>query len=203
MADTWSGPVFWLEDSTVAAFVEGRLDEAGERRLAEDVASLLAARHPLPNHVVAALSHVERHLGGGTAVVQWLATFPGRPRFVARVTVVADLLDQLSGDEAALAAIRDYRGRMPHPPGVDGHLTGHDPETTLGSLSWELQTLAHEGREEEAADLAFAVLDWLAEALAPVAGQVPALHDVMGTLPGVRDRLRTAMERAPAQRAAE
>lgn len=182
-----SGRVFWLDDREVREFVAGRLDAAGEERLAGQVAALIFARKPLPNHVVANLSHIERHLGGGRGLLAWLSNFPGRPRFAARIAVVGDVLDRVSEDPEALGALRSYRERTPHPPGLDGYLIHATDETTLASLSSLIEHLVENGKITEAGQLAAATIAMLDEALRPAAERSAQIAAVLDTLAWARE----------------
>jgi hypothetical protein len=68
-----------LDRELVNALVSGRLDEAGEAVLAEQVARVIPHHWTLPNPLAADLSRIEHHFGGEPAVFEWPERHPGRP----------------------------------------------------------------------------------------------------------------------------
>jgi hypothetical protein len=74
-----------FDPDLVDAFVEGRLDPAGEATLADQVAQAVPCHWAAPNPIVAALDRLRRHLAGDAGLFRWLDRHPGRPRVVARI----------------------------------------------------------------------------------------------------------------------
>lgn len=186
-------PPFWLDDELVNAFVEKRIDTAGEERLARLVAPLVPAHRSLPNHTVGALGRVTHTLGGGSGVLSWLDGFSGEPRVVARLVRLGDVLEALSDDPAVLEAMTYVREQTLYPPGLAGHIVEATDETVLSSLAHDIEHLAAEGRLDEAVDVGLGAVGLL-ERVLPLAAQRDAeLRPVAATLPSMRRGLETAL----------
>ena len=158
-------PGFSLDPKLVKDFVAGRLDEHGQAELADQVSHLLAFHAELPNALVAKLGSVVRHLGGEPELVAWLERFPGRPRTVARLFALIELLDAVSGDPAVVAALAEVRAGTPYPPGMAGYLSPDTNDETLSGLAWQIESLVADDRLPEAVGLALDAAALLAQVL--------------------------------------
>ncbi len=186
-------PPFWLDDELVDAFVNRRIDAAGEERLAHLVAPLVPAHRGLPNHTVGALGRLTHHLGGSSGVLAWLDGFSGEPRVVARLVRLGDVLETLSDDPAVLTAMARVRETMLYPPGLTGHIVEATDETVLASLAHDLEHLAAEGRLREAVDVGIAAVGLLEEILPLAVQRDRGLSSVAETLPSMRADLVGAL----------
>lgn len=186
-------PPFWLDDELVDAFVQQRLDTAGEERLARLVAPLVPAHRSLPNHTVGTLGRVTHYLGGGSGVLTWLDRFPGEPRVVARLVRLGDVLETLSDDPAVLEAMTYVREQTLYPPGLAGHLVAATDDTVLASLAHDIEHLAAEGRLDEAVDVGLGAVGLLEQVLPLAARRDAELGSVAQTLPSMRRGLERAL----------
>src|SRR4051794_13539263 len=123
---------FRFDAELVRAFVQDRLDDAGQAPPADEVARLLPFHLQLPHAVIADLMAVTGHLGGDEALLRWLDGYPGRPRVTARLFRVIDLLDRWSAAPGVVVALEQRRARDPYPHALAGDLT---PDTTSGTLA--------------------------------------------------------------------
>jgi hypothetical protein len=185
-------PGFSLDPALVKNFVAGRLDEQGQARLADQVSHLIAFHTELPNALVAKLSGIVRHLGGDTELVAWLEHFPGRPRIVARLFALIELLDRFSAEPAVVAALSDLRAGTPYPPGMTGYLPPDTSDETLSGLAWHIEALVADDRLPQAVRLA---LD-AAALLAQVLRRAGELDPEVPELSGLVDRAREAIAQA-------
>lgn len=131
---------FALHHATIDAFVEGKLDPAGEADLADRVARILPFHALLPNPMVVKLKRVLDHLGGEQALLAWLDRYPGRPRVVARLFAFIAMLDQYGAEPAVVSALREFRTHTRYPPGLEKYLVPQTDDETLASLSWEVES---------------------------------------------------------------
>jgi hypothetical protein len=183
---------FRLDRGLVDSFVTGRLDDAGEAMLAEQVARVIPFHTVLPNAVVASLSRIAHHLGGERAIFDWLDRHDGRPRLVARSYVFVRLLDDLTEQPAVLTALAELRARTPYPPGLAGYLVPDTDKGTLSSLAQSIESLLGEDRLDEAVRLADATAAMLQQ-IAPHFSELdPSLRDQATVLERVRHDLLAA-----------
>jgi hypothetical protein len=187
-------PGFSLDPVLVKNFVAGRLDEQCQAGLADQVSHLIAFHTELPNALVAKLARIVRHLGGDTELVAWLARFPGRPRIVARLFTLIELLDRFSAEPAVVAALAELRAGTPYPPGMAGYLSPDTNDETLSGLAWHIEALVADDRMPEAVRLA---LD-AAALLAQVLRRAGELNPQMPEHSDLVDRAREAIAEAAA-----
>jgi len=187
-------PVYDLEPALIDAFVVGELNDAGQQRLAEQVARLLPLHWTLPHELQGQLKRITDHLGSRRELLAWLDRHPGEPRLVARLYAVTGLLDRYSDNPAVVTELAEFRDRTPYPPGLEDHLTPSTDIGTLASLSGKLESLMGEGRTEEATRIALATLDMLREIAPRVTGRDSTLHDFGDELAEVHRELLEATE---------
>jgi hypothetical protein len=188
-------PGFSLDPALVRNFVAGRLDERGQAVLADQVSHLLAFHAELPNALVAKLARIVRHLGGDTELVAWLERFPGRPRIVARLFALIELLDRFSAEPAVVAALAELRAGTPYPAGMVGYLSPDTNDETLGGLAWHIEALVADDRVPQAVRLALDAAALLAQVLRRAVELDPEVPEVGGLV----DRAREAIAEAAAQ----
>jgi hypothetical protein len=183
---------FSLDRELADALAGGRLDERGERGLAEQVARVLPSHATLPDRTAATLGEVRSHFGGDSGLLDWLERHPGRPRLVARLYRLIAQLDGLSGRPAMVAAVRELRGRAGDPEELTGFLTPDTTSATLAGLATAIEQLLGEERVMPAVRVALA-----AAALVRLAAPRAAEHDAI--LISVQQRMdRTARRIATA-----
>jgi hypothetical protein len=188
-------PGFSLDPALVKSFLAGQLDEQGQAELADQVSHLIAFHAELPNALVAKLSRVTRHLGGETELVAWLERFPGRPRIVARLFALIELLDRFSAEPAVVAALSELRAGRSYPAGLAGLADYLAPDTndeTLSGLAWHIESLVADDRVTEAVRLAMDAATLLAQVVRRAAELDPAVPD----LGDLVDRARGAVAEA-------
>ncbi|MFG1644263.1 hypothetical protein ACGFMK_28595 [Amycolatopsis sp. NPDC049252] len=147
-------PGFALDTKLVKRFVADELDEAGQAELAGQVAVIAVFHAELPNALAAQMTRIVQHLGGDAELVRWLDRFPGRPRIVARLFALIDLLDTLSAEPSVVTALAELRAGTPYPPGLAGYLSPDTDDETLGGLAWHIERLAADDRPADAVRLA-------------------------------------------------
>ncbi|WP_290059081.1 hypothetical protein [Amycolatopsis solani] len=147
-------PGFVLDTKLVKKFVAGELDEAGQAELAGQVALIAVFHAELPTALAAQLTRIVRHLGGDAELVRWLDRFPGRPRIVARMFALIDLLDTVSAEPAVVTALAELRAGTRYPPGLAGYLSPDTDDETLAGLAWHIERLAADDRMADAVRLA-------------------------------------------------
>jgi hypothetical protein len=188
-------PGFSLDPALVKNFVAGRLDEQGQAGLADQVSHLIAFHTELPNALVAKLGRIVRHLGGDTELVAWLERFPGRPRIVARLFTLIELLDRFSAEPAVVAALAELRAGTPYPPGMAGYLSPDTNDETLSGLAWHIEALVADDRVPAAVRLALDAAGLLAQVLRRAGELDPDVPEVGGLV----DRAREAIAEAAAE----
>jgi hypothetical protein len=158
------------------------LDADDEGKLADQVARLLPLHWTAPPEIMASMQRIIDHLGGDRELLAWLERQPGRPRLVARLYVLIGLLDQISDEEAVVAALRELREKVPYPPGLGGYLLPETTPETLADLSAKIEGLLADDRTDDAFRLAIAAMAMLQE-IAPRAAradpELGALGDVL------------------------
>lgn len=147
-------PGFYLDPKLVKRFVADKLDEDGQAELADQVAIVVMFHAELPIALAGLITRIVKHLGGETALAQWLDRFPGRPRIVARLLAVIDLVDTFSAEPAVVTALSELRADTPYPPGLSNYLSPDTNNETLAGLSWHIEQLAADDRMEDAVRLA-------------------------------------------------
>lgn len=171
-------PGFYLDTKLVKRFVADELDEDGQAELADQVAIIVMFHAELPNALAVQMTRIVKHLGGETALVQWLDRFPGRPRIVARLFALIDLLDTFSAEPSVVTALSELRADTPYPPGLSNYLSPDTDDETLGGLAWHIEQLAADDRMADAVRLALDSAA-LVERLAPRARELnPNLPDL-------------------------
>ena len=147
-------PGFRLDPKLVKKFVADELDEDGQAELADQVAVIAMFHAALPNALAVQMTRIVKHLGSGAALLRWLDRFPGRPRIVARLFALIDLLDTFSAEPAVVTALSELRAGTPYPPGLAAYLSPDTDDETLGGLAWHIEQLAADDRIADAARLA-------------------------------------------------
>ena len=148
-------PGFYLDPKLVTRFVADELDEEGQAELADQVAAVAMYHAELPNALAVLMTRFVKHLGGETALVRWLDRFPGRPRLVARLFALVDMLITFSAEPAVVTALSELRVGAPDPPGLSNYLSlDPDDDETLGGLAWHIEQLAADDRMADAVRLA-------------------------------------------------
>lgn len=170
-----------LDRALVGAFVAGELDPEDEAALAQQVALLVPFHWNLPTAITEDMTQIIDHLGGQHDLLAWLDRHPGRPRLVARLSVLIGLLDRFSAEPAVVTALGELRARTPFPPGLKGHLVPATDDETLASLAFEIESLLGEARDDDAMGLAMATLAMLQE-VAPRAAEIDPKVGEMGEL---------------------
>ncbi|USX53779.1 hypothetical protein [Lentzea sp. HUAS12] len=154
---------FSLDPALVRELEEGGLTPVDEQELAEQVARVLPFHAELPHTIAGDLLRVVKHVGGDRALLPWLDDHPGRPRLVARVYRVIGLLDELTARPDVVTALRSVRASDGDPPELAGLMPPATDESTLASLSWRIERLLGETRDEEAVRSAVAAVDLLGQ----------------------------------------
>ncbi|NMH96074.1 hypothetical protein [Pseudonocardia acidicola] len=171
-------PGFRLDLPLVDAFVDGRLDEAGEAGLADQVALVMPFHAQLPIPIAAALERVERRLGGDAELFAWLDRHPGRPRMTARCYAVIALLDEVGAMPPVVTALRELREREPDPEPLRPFLVPATTDETLPSVSYGIEETLGDGRPADAVTAAVAAAQWLRR-LTPRAAELdPKLQEL-------------------------
>ncbi|GAB3155307.1 hypothetical protein GCM10027258_60160 [Amycolatopsis stemonae] len=147
-------PGFVLDTKLAKKFVAGELDEAGQAELAGQVAVLVMFHAELPTALAAQMTRIVRHLGGEAGLVRWLDRFPGRPKIVARLFALIDLLDTVSAEPAVVTALSELRAGTRYPPGLAGYLSPDTDDETLAGLAWHIERLVADDRVADAVRLA-------------------------------------------------
>jgi hypothetical protein len=150
-----------LDPALVREFTEDRLAPADEQELANQVARILPFHAELPHAVAADLLRVAKHVGGDSVLLSWLDSHLGRPRLVARVFRVIGVLDELTARPDVVSALRSLRSSEGDPPELAGVLPPATDDSTLASLSWQIERLLGDARDSEAVRLAVASVDLL------------------------------------------
>jgi hypothetical protein len=192
-------PGFSLDPTLVKRFVADQLDERGQAELADQVSHLIAFHAELPNALVAKLASITKHLGGETELVAWLEGFPGRPRTVARLFALIELLDRLSAEPAVVAALSELRAGTPYPPGMDGYLSPDTNDETLSGLAWYIESLVADDRVAEAVRLALDAAALLIQVLRRARELDPELPDVGGLVDRAREAIAEAADTVTAR----
>jgi hypothetical protein len=177
-------PGFFLDTKLIKRFVAGELDEDGQAELADQVAIIALFHAELPNALAVQMTRIVKHLGGETALVQWLDRFPGRPRIVARLFALIDLLDMFSAEPSVVTALSELRADTPYPPGLSNYLSPDSDDETLGGLAWHIEQLAADDRMADAARLALdsaALVERLAPRARELNPNLPDLADLAAT----------------------
>jgi hypothetical protein len=189
---------FHLDRALVNAFVAGTLDSGGEAVLADQVARILPYHWQAPNPIVALLSRIIHRVGGEPELLIWLDAHPGRPRLVARLFALIELLDRFSAEPAVVSAVRELRRRTPYPPGLERHLPPATTRETLASLSTAIELLLADDRPNESVRVAIATALMLQE-VAPRAAEInpgarelgellkPVWHDLLEAVEAEKD----------------
>lgn len=155
---------FVLDNTKIAAFIDGSISTEDETALADEVARLIPHHWDLPTKSVEALTPLVDHLGGQPQLMAWLDHHPGLPRLTARIYVLLGHLDQYSEDPAVLDAVRHARSRNPYPTGLRGYLAPETNDETLGGLAFRIEELLGDNRRQDATALALTTSDWLRRA---------------------------------------
>jgi hypothetical protein len=162
---------YGLDRTLVDAFVGGTLDPRGEQALAQQVALIAPFHWTLPTAIVEDMTRIIDHLGGQHELLAWLDRHPGRPRLLARLSVLIGLLDRFSAEPAVVTALGEFRADTPFPAGLKGYLVPATDAETLASLAFEIESLLGENRGDDALALAMATLDMLKD-VAPRAAEI-------------------------------
>jgi hypothetical protein len=194
-----------LHGDVVEAFCAGRLDRAEEAALAEQVAQVYVWEPILPNATVIMMGRLTRHLGGQAEILRWLSAFPGKPRLVAAVVGINDILGALSGDQAIVDGVRELRTQPRYQRALAAYWAPSTDHTTLSDLAESAKHMLREDRFSSAVHLSTLVLDFLEEALPLAERRGADVHMVHRWLSDARDRLEAAAVDighllAPAQR---
>ncbi|MET8999461.1 hypothetical protein [Amycolatopsis sp. NPDC004169] len=147
-------PGFALDTKLVKRFVAGELDEAGQAELAGQVAIIAVFHTELPTALAAQMTRIVRHLGGEAELMRWLERFPGRPKIVARLFALIDLLESYSAEPSVVTALSELREETRYPPGLSGFLSPDTDDETLAGLAWHIERLAADDRMPDAVRLA-------------------------------------------------
>jgi MoxR-like ATPase len=182
-------PGFSLDPALVKRFVAGSLDEPGQAELADQVSHLIAFHSELPNALVAKLARIMKHLGGEAELVAWLESFPGRPRTVARLFALIELLDRFSAEPAVVAALAELRAGTPDPPGMAAYLSPDTNDETLSGLAWHIESLVADDRLPDAVRLALDAAALLAQILRRATELDPEVPDLAGLVDRARDAI--------------
>lgn len=178
-----------LDLALIDAYIGGTLDAQREAALAEQVARIIPFHSTAPHPIRAALTRLIGHLGGEPGLFAWLDQHGGRPRVVARLYEVMDLLDRFSDNPAVVSALREFRARIHYPPGLRDYLVPATNEETLASLAGQIELLLADQETDHAVEVAAAALDMIGR-IAPVAEELdPNLGDLRRRLEQVRERL--------------
>ncbi|MCW2503550.1 MAG: hypothetical protein JWO79_1834 [Actinomycetia bacterium] len=185
----------WKPDPAVlASFEAGTLDREHEAALAREVARLLPHHWRLPHPMAADLTRLIRHLGGERQLLDWLGQHAGAPRITARIYELVDLLDQVSADQAVVAALAELRARSPDPPELTGIIPPDTDIGTLASIATEIELLLGDEQTGKAVQTGLAAADLL-ERLAPRAAE---LGPQAGNLAELARRARQRLAEASA-----
>lgn len=171
-------PACTVDPALVQEFVAGTLDEPGQAELAEQIARLVAFHTELPNPIVARMSRVMTYLGSETGLVAWLERFPGRPRIVARLYSLTQVLDWFSAEPAVVTALAELRAGTPYPPGLADCLTPDTDQRTLTGLAWCVESQVANDQVPDAVRLALAIVDLLDRIVPRVRELDPTLRDL-------------------------
>jgi hypothetical protein len=147
-------PGFHLDPKLVKRFVADELDEHRQAELADQVATVIMFHAVLPNALAVLMTRIVKHLGSEAALLRWLDRFAGRPKIVARLFAMIDLLDTISAQPAVVTALSELRADTPYPPGLSSYLSPDTDDETLGGLAWHIEQLAADNRIADAARLA-------------------------------------------------
>lgn len=147
-------PGFVLDTKLVKRFVADELDEHGQAELAGQVATIAVFHAELPTALAAQMTRIVHHLGGDAGLVRWLDRFPGRPKIVARLFALIDLLDTFSAEPSVVTALAELRADTRYPPGLAGYLSPDTDDETLAGLAWHVERLASDDRLADAVQLA-------------------------------------------------
>ncbi|WP_214369969.1 hypothetical protein [Pseudonocardia sp. H11422] len=189
---------FRLDLELVDAFADGRLDDAGEAELADQVALLMPFHAMMPIALVATLQRVERRLGGEAEMFAWLDGHPGRPRMTTRSYGVIALLDEVGGLRPVVTALRELRAREPDPPGLTPFLIPATTNETLPSVAHGIEELLGDDRPAEAVRAAIEAAEWVGR-LAPRAAELdPELAELGELADRVAAAAREAVPHTPA-----
>jgi hypothetical protein len=185
----------------VEAFCAGQLDEAGEAALAYQVSQVVAFEPLVPNEATTYLERVVRHLGGQSALLDWLDRFPGEPTLVSSSVHLADLLGALSSLDAVVDAIRQIRRESPDAGPIRLVLPPVTDHVTLSDLAEGLLLRLREGDSEGTLALASASLDLVERALDRAAGSGADVTLAQTVVVDTRQRVvRAATSMLPEQR---
>jgi hypothetical protein len=182
---------FPLNHELVNGFRAGSLAPRDERVLAEQVTRLLPYHATLPDQISGDLSCLIAALGGEHELLNWLTTYPGRPRLVARLYRLIGLLDWYSADPIVISALREVR-ENPLPPIVGAHLTLDTDSATLAGLAWAIENSVAEDRINKATRLAAGT----ASVFEQVAQRASQIDPSFGELTETLARLRAAIAEA-------
>ncbi|MEV8514595.1 hypothetical protein [Dactylosporangium sp. NPDC051484] len=175
----------------VHEFVAGRLDDAGQAALADQIAALIGQPKPPSTPIASALRRVMQHVGGDEELLAWLDRFPGRPQLIARVLGLVALLDRFGDRLAVVSVLRELRERAPYPKDLAGHLPAVTDEETLPGLSGEIKMLLGEDDLADAGRVALAGATLLTK-IAPRVADVPGVEG----LGSPAERSRQGLEEA-------
>jgi hypothetical protein len=160
-----------LDRALVRDFVAGGLGPSDEAELADQVARILPFHMQLPHPVLGDMIRVIDHIGGDEKLLAWLAGHPGRPRLVARLFEVIALLDDVSGRPAIVTALRELREQEKYPEGLERAMPPATDDSTLASVSWQIESRLADGDDDEAFRIAVASVDLLRR-IAPRAAEL-------------------------------
>jgi hypothetical protein len=188
--------VFTLDRVLVKEFIDGTLDPRGEAALAEQVAGVLPFHEELHHSMAADLLRVIDHLGGDAQLLRWLDRHPGRPRLIGRIFSVVGVLDNCSANPAVVNALREYRERIPAPPGLERYIPPHTDDDTLASLAYRIETLLRDEEADEAVRASVAAVDVLRDVVATAALSDPELRELVTTSVDLRRAVLEAAQQA-------
>jgi hypothetical protein len=105
---------------------------------------------------------------------------------VARLFEVIALLDDVSGRPAIVTALRELREQEKYPEGLERAMPPATDDSTLASVSWQIESRLADGDDDEAFRIAVASVDLLRR-IAPRAAE---LDEDAREIEGIVERTR-------------
>lgn len=183
-----------LDPTLVEEFVAGRLPEPGQAELADQIVRLVAFHVELPEPIVRMMSSIMSYLGSETELVAWLERFPGRPRIVARLYSLTQVLDCFSAEPAVVTALAELRASTLYPPGLAGCLTPDTDQGTLTGLAWYVESRVANNQVDNAVRIALDTVDLLSRIVPRVRELDPTLRDLKDLADTLRGNIIAATQ---------
>jgi hypothetical protein len=135
----------------------------------------------LPTGIVGRMAKIVKHVGGDAALVRWLERFPGRPRILARIFGIIELLDAFTAESGVVTALAELRADHADPPGLGFYMSPDTDHETLGTLAWHIESLLANDQVDEAVRVALDAATMVKQ-LAPRARELDPMLPELGAL---------------------